>query len=230
VISGISSMAMSKVLAELSQRYEKSSGQAVSVLAVGGVDAARRVEHGEGFDFVVLAADAIERLSAAGRVDAASRTDLARSDIAVAVPAGAARPDLSSEATLRQAILSGGTIGYSTGPSGTHLLRLFERWRIAERIAPRMVQAPPGVPVGALVARGEASLGFQQSSEFIDVAGIDVVGLLPPEIRMTTVFTGAVCTASREPAATRALLAYLASAEGEATKRRHGMEPATSPS
>src|SRR3954451_23994392 len=95
VISGISSMAMSKVLAELSQRYENSSGQAVSVLAVGGVDAARRVEHGEVFDFVVLAAEAIERLSAAGRVDAASRTDLARSDIAVAVAAGATRPDLS---------------------------------------------------------------------------------------------------------------------------------------
>ena len=105
-------------------------------------------------------------------------------------------------------------------------MRLFERWGIVDTVAPRIVQASPGLPVGTLVARGEVELGFQQLSELLHVQGIDVVGLLPPEIQAATVFSAAVCIASSCPAATRALLSFLASPETVATKRRHGMEPA----
>jgi molybdate transport system substrate-binding protein len=196
------------------------------MVAVGGVDAARRVADGEGFDFVVLAADAIEQLAAGGRVDPGSRTDLARSAVAIAVAAGATRPDVSTESTIRDALMRARSIGYSTGPSGAHLIRLFERWGIADAIAPRIVQAPPGIPVGTLVARGDVELGFQQLSELMHVPGIDVIGLLPPEIQVSTVFSGAVCTASNRPAAAKALLSFLASPDADAAKRRHGMEPA----
>src|SRR5438034_11019797 len=92
-ITGISSMAMRHVLAELGDAYEQQSGQPVAIVSVGGVDAARRVADGEGFDFVVLAADAIAQLAAGGRVDPGSRTDLARSGVAIAVATGAPRPD-----------------------------------------------------------------------------------------------------------------------------------------
>ena len=148
-----------------------SRGNRSRSLSVGGVDAARRVSDGEPFDFVVLAADAIEKLAAAGRVDPGSRTDLARSGVAIAVAAGASRPDIGTESALRDAVLHARSIGYSTGPSGTHLVRLFERWGIAEAIAPRIVQASPGVPVATLVARGEVELGFQQLSELMQRAG-----------------------------------------------------------
>src|SRR5947209_7618166 len=120
-LTGISSMATCHVLAELVDAYEQQSGQAVAVVAVGGVDAARRVKDGEAFDFVVLATDAIERLTAVGRVDPESRTDLARSAVAIAVAAGATRPDISNESALRDAVLRAAGIGYSTGPSGAHL-------------------------------------------------------------------------------------------------------------
>ena len=225
-ITGISSMAMRHVLAELAAAYEHRSGHPVVIVSVSGVDAARRVEGGEAFDLVVLAADAIEKLASDGRVDRRSRIDLARSAVAIAVAAGATRADVSSEAAIRDAVLRARSIGYSTGPSGAHLLRLFERWGIAEAIAPRIVQAPPGTPVGMLVARGDVELGFQQLSELMHAPGIDVIGLLPPEIQVTTVFSAAVCTASNCPAAAAALLAFLASPENDATKRRHGMEPA----
>jgi molybdate transport system substrate-binding protein len=225
-ITGISSMAMRHVLAELSDAYERQSGQPVAIISVGGVDAARRVADGEGFDFVVLAADVIEQLAAGGRVDPASRTDLAGSAVAIAVAAGATRPDVSSESAIREAVLRARTVGYSTGPSGTHLVRLFERWGIADTIAPRIVQAPPGIPVGTLVARGDVELGFQQLSELMHLPGIDVAGPLPPEIQALTVFSAAICTASRCPAAAKALLSFLASSESDATKRRHGMESA----
>jgi molybdate transport system substrate-binding protein len=226
VITGISSMAMRQVLNELADAYEQRSQQPVSVVAVGGVDAARRVGEGEAFDFVVLAANAIEKLAASGRVHPGSRIDLARSGVAIAVPAGTARPDIGSEAAIRDAVLHARSIGYSTGPSGVHLTRLFERWGIADTIASRIVQAPPGVPVATLAASGDVELCFQQLSELLGLPGIDVVGPLPPEIQLITLFSAAVCSASGRGAATRATLAFLASAEGDAAKRRYGMEPA----
>jgi len=226
VITGISSMAMRHVLAELGDVYERHARQRVVIVSVGGVEAARRVQDGEAFDFVVLAADAIERLADGGRVDPSSRTDLARSGVAIAVAAGAPRPHIGSESAIRDAVLKARSIGYSTGPSGAHLVRLFERWGIADAIAPRLVQASPGLPVGTLVARGDVELGFQQLSELMHLPGIDVIGRLPPEIQVATVFSAAVCTASNCPAAAKALLSFLASPEADAAKRRHGMEPA----
>ncbi len=221
-ITGISSMATRALLAELTAAY----GQPVSIEAVGGVDAARRVQAGEAFDVVVLASDAIDKLVAAGRVVAASKVDLVHSGVAVAVPAGAAHPDIASEDAVKRAVLAAPTLGYSTGPSGVQLGKLFERWGIAEQIAPRLVQAPPGVPVGALVARGEVALGFQQLSELMSLEGIDVIGPLPPAIQITTTFSAGVCAASTQPDAARALLAYLASPEVASIKQSHGMETA----
>jgi molybdate transport system substrate-binding protein len=220
-ITGISSMAMRHALTELADTYEQRSGQRVTVVSVGGVEAARRVDEGEAFDFVVLAADAIERLASAGCLDPASRTDLARSGMAIAVKAGVPRPDLGSEAAIRVALLRARGIGYSTGPSGVHVLGLFERWGIADAIAQRLVQAPPGIPVGTLVAQGTVELGFQQLSELMHVPGVDVIGL-PAEIQVLTVFSAAVCTASTRPAAARGFLSFLASPEADAAKRRHG--------
>lgn len=225
-IDGISSMAMRHVLTELAEAYAQRAGRQVSVVSVGGVEAARRVRDGAAFDFVVLAAGAIEQLVRDGCVERGSRTDLARSDVAIAVAAGAPRPDVGRESDVRDAVLRARTIGYSTGPSGTHLAGLFARWGIANTVAPRIVQAPPGVPVGALVARGEVELGFQQLCELMHLPGIDVVGRLPPEIQVTTVFAAAICATAKHPDVTRALLAFLASPEADAAKRRHGMQPA----
>ena len=219
-------MAMRHVLAELVDTYGQRTGESLTIVSVGGVDAARRVGAGEAFDFVVLAADAIEQLAAGGRVDPDSRVDLARCGVAMAVAAGAPRPDLSSEAAVRRAVLHAGSIGYSTGPSGAHFKRLVERWGIADAVAPRMVQASPGIPVGTLVARGEVELGFQQLSELIGEEGIELLGTLPPEVQAVTIFSAAVCSASTRPDAARAALSFLAAREADAVKRRHGMEPA----
>jgi molybdate transport system substrate-binding protein len=226
MIRGISSMATKPVLADLTAAYAARSGVAVQIESVGGVDAARRVGAGEVFDVVLLADDAIDKLIASGHLAADSKTAVVRSSVAVAVRAGAPRPDLSSEAAVRQAVLQAPTLGYSTGPSGVALARLFGRWGIAQAIAPRIVQAPPGVPVGALIARGDVALGFQQLSELMHLQGVDVVGPLPPAIQIETTFAAASCTQSTHAAAVRHLLAYLASPETAATKRRHGMEPA----
>jgi molybdate transport system substrate-binding protein len=219
-------MATRHVLIELAEAYRARSGHAVTIESMGGVDALRRLQQGESFDFVVLADEAIEKLALDGCVDGSTRTPLARSGIAVAVASGAPRPEIGGESAVRSAVLRARTIGYSTGPSGAYLKRLFERWAIAEEIAPRVVQAPPGVPVASLVARGDVELGFQQLSELMHVPGIDVLGPLPPEIQAITVFSAAVCEAATQRDGAKALLAFLASADADDAKRRHGLEPA----
>jgi molybdate transport system substrate-binding protein len=224
-LSGLSSMATKHVLADLSRDYVRKTGQRVSVTSMGGVDAAARVRAGERCDFVVLAADAIASLEAEGLVVSGTRADVARSGIAVAVAAGAPEPDISSESAVRDAVMKAKAIGFSTGPSGSHLGRLFEKWGIAESVRPRLKQAPPGVPVGALLARGEADLGFQQLSELIHLDGITLLGPLPAGIQATTTFSGALCTTSERAQETRAWLAFLTSTETTACKQRHGMSP-----
>ncbi|GAA4333095.1 molybdate ABC transporter substrate-binding protein [Pigmentiphaga soli] len=222
----ISSMATRPLLNDLIGQYAQKSGLQATLEAVGGVDAAKRVQAREAFDAVVLASNVIDTLIAEGKVVAGSRVDLVRSGIAVAVPAGAPRIDIGSEQAVREAVLAARTVGYSTGPSGTYITQLFERWGVADQIKSRIVRPPPGVPVGSLIAKGEVELGFQQLSELMNVAGIEVLGPLPPEIQSMTVFSAGIAATSAQQAAVRDMLAFMASAETAEVKRDNGMEPA----
>lgn len=222
----ISSMATRALLAELVARQQDGGGPAVESLAIGGVDAAKRVRAGEVWDVVALASNAIDALIAEGHLLAGSRVDLVRSGVAVAVREGAPRPDLRDEAALRSAVAAARSVGYSTGPSGVALAALFERWGLGEALKARIVTPPPGTAVATLVARGEVELGFQQLSEMLGVPGITIAGPLPAAVQITTLFSAGIGARSSRPEAARALIASLAEPATAAIKRRHGMEPA----
>jgi molybdate transport system substrate-binding protein len=227
VIRVVSSMATRRLLGDLVAAFSATRpGTEVVVESMGGVDAARRVAAGEPFDGVVLAAGALEQLIAQGHVLPDSRLDVVKSPMAAAVRSGEAHPALATEEAVRQAVLSARRIGYSTGPSGDHLLTLLERWGIAAPVKDRLVQARPGTPVASLVAGREVDLGFQQLSELLNVDGVDVVGLLPDVIQGTTIFAAGIARASTQAAATREFLAFIASPAVTGIKRQHGMEPA----
>ena len=220
----ISSMATRLLLAELAEQWQQATGIAAVIESVGGLDAAKRVQAGEAFDGVVLAGDAIDKLIASGHVVAGSRVDLVSSSVAVAVKAGALLPDISSEAALRSAVLAAPTIGYSTGPSGVAIIALFERWGLTQTLQSRIVQTPPGVPVGTLVARGELALGFQQLSELMHLPGISVVGKLPEPVGITTIFSIAACATVKNRNELSRFAAFMASSSAVQVKLKHGMQ------
>jgi len=222
----ISSMATRELLKELATRFQRATSNEVVTEAAGGVDVAKRVRAGEACDVVVLARDVIDKLIAEGKLLTGSRVDLVNSGVAIAVRAGARRPDISSEEAVKHAVLAAKSVSYSTGPSGTHLEKTFERWGILADIRSRIQVPPPGVPVGSLVASGAVELGFQQLSELKNLAGIDVIGALPPAIQTITTFSGGVSANSSQPELARTLLVYMAAPSVADVKQQHGMDAA----
>lgn len=220
----IASMAPRRLLQSIIAGYASATGPTVSLEAVGGVDAARRVREGEAFDLVALASDALEKLEREGHIIAGSLKPFARSPMAMAAPAGAPRYETSEEG-VKQALLGARAIGCSTGPSGDHLLTLMRRWGVEITLAPRLVKAAPGVPVAALLARGDVDLGFQQLSELLGEPGIEIVGVLAPSIQSTTIFAVGVGRQATDPEAASALRDHIASQAVEEEVRSHGMEP-----
>jgi molybdate transport system substrate-binding protein len=226
-LKGISSMATREVLAQLCAAYAKQSGVSVQIASVGGVDAAKRVAAGEAFDVVILASDAIDKLIAAGHLLAGSRVDLVKSPIAVAIQSGAARADISSAQSLKDAILKARSISYSTGPSGVYLAQLFEKMGMGDLVKAKTVVPPPGVPVGSLVAKGEVELGFQQLSELINLQGIELLGQLPDEVAFITTFSAGIPSSSHEISreAVAQFLSFVNSQQAISIKQSQGMTP-----
>ena len=184
-----------------------------------------RLQRGESADVVIMVRAALDGLVKQGRVVAGSQTDLVRSRIGMAVRAGAPVPDISSVEGFKRALLGARSIAYSDSASGMYLSKeLFQRLGIDAEVAPksRMI---PATPVGLIVARGEAEIGFQQLSELLPVAGIRVVGPIPDPVQKITVFAAGVAVAARSPAAARRLIEYLSSEEAWPAIRRAGMEP-----
>ncbi len=228
-LTGVSSMASRQVLTALAEQWRVISGQSLSLIAAGGIDVAKRIRAGEEFDLVFLANDALTSLQDEGFLLTGSLRPLMRSGIALAVRDGDALPDISSEEALRSTVLAAPSIGYSTGPSGSALLALFQRWGVVDTLKDRLVQAPAGVPVGQLVAQGKVAIGFQQRSEPMGLAGITLVASLPDTVQIDTVFSGAIARSCRDverQAQATAVLEFMASAKAGPVITHYGMKPA----
>jgi molybdate transport system substrate-binding protein len=233
-IKMLSSMATKPLLSALVNAYTAEQAMTstneknayIALQSDGGVNVVKRVTSGETADWLVLASDAVANLAEKGFVDAASAVDLFESSMAVAMPDGATAVDIGSEAALKRVVLDAESIGYSTGPSGAHLMRVFARWGITADIAAKLVQAPPGVPVGAMLQQGRVALGFQQLSELQDVSGIKVLGELPSSVQSVTTFAMAMLTQSDHIHAYARWREFVVSPARAETIRTHGMQPA----
>lgn len=222
-IKVMASAAFREAYLELLPEFERTTGHTVSNTWVPSVQMMNRLKGGETVDLVIMSAASLDELIKAGIIG--ERFDLAKSGVGVAVRAGAPRPDISSGEALKRAVLAAKSIVYSTGPSGIYLTGLFQRMGIAGEIKSRVKQVQ-GEPAGAVVARGEAEIGFQQMSELLPVAGIDLIGPLPPEVQQITVFSAGLHARAREPDAARTLVKHLTAPAAASVIRKKGMEPA----
>jgi len=223
-----------QVYAELGPAFERATGHRLVTTrgpSMGDSPEAipTRLSRGETADVVILDGGAADELAKQGIVRAGSKIDLAKSQIGMVVRAGAAKPNISSVEAFKRTLLDAASIAYSDSGSGTYLsTTLFAKLGVADQVArkSRKVRGPPsGEPVAAVVARGEAEIGFQQVSELIHVAGVTFVGALPADLQPGFSFVGAITTAARQPDAALALLRFLASADAASTILKNGLTP-----
>jgi molybdate transport system substrate-binding protein len=224
--------------AELGPAFERATGHHLVTMrgpSLGDSPEAipNRLAQGQAADVVIIDGGAVDELARRDLVRADSKVDLARSLIGMVVREGAAKPDISSVESFRNTLLAAKSIAYSDSSSGTYLsTKLFSRLGIADQIAgkSRKVQGPPaGEPVAAVVARGEAEIGFQQVSELIHVPGVTLVGTLPDEVQLATFFAGALTRTAQQPEAATALIRFLSSAEAAPVITKAGLAPLAKP-
>jgi molybdate transport system substrate-binding protein len=215
---------------ELVPQYERASGNTVvtargSSMGDSPTSIPGRIRRGEAVDVFIMVGDALDDLLKAGKVVPGSRVDLARSLMGMAVRAGAPKPDIGSVEAFKRAMLAAKSVAYSESASGVYLsTKLFPRLGIADIMAPKSRKVI-GEPVGAAVARGEAEIAFQQMSELRPVPGIDIVGPLPPDLQVVTIFSAGIATSAKDANAARGLIAFLASPAAAGAIEKSGMEP-----
>ena len=184
-----------------------------------------RLARGEPADVVILAGPALVDLVKAGRIASDSTVELARAKIGLAVKAGAPKPDISTLAGLKAALLAARSVVYSTSASGVYLTTtLFPQLGIAERLK-KTGHARPNEPAGAVVARGDADLALQQISELKPVNGIDIVGPIPDAVQLITPFSAGITVNAAHVEAAKALIDFMTTAPAAAIIRASGMEP-----
>jgi len=222
------------VYSELGPAFERASGhRLVTTRGPSMGDSPEsiptRLGRGEKADVVILDGKAADALAARGLVRADTKVVLARSLVGMVVRSGAPKPDIASVDALKRALLAAKSIAYSDSGSGTYLATtLFPKLGVAGELAgkSRKVRGPPsGEPVAAVVARGEAEIGFQQVSELIHVPGVDFVGAIPAQLQPGFTFAGALSATAQEPDAGRALIKFLGSADAAAAITKAGLAP-----
>jgi molybdate transport system substrate-binding protein len=223
-----------QVYSELGPSFERTSGHRLVTTrgpSMGDSPEAipARLARGEAADIVIIDEKSVDELGKRGLLRPDSKISLARSLIGMVVRAGAAGPDISSVEALRTTLLTAKSIAYSDSRSGAYLsTTLFPKLGIADQVAGKMrkVRGPPsGEPVAAVVARGEAEIGFQQVSELIHVPGVTFVGTIPSEVQPMTFFAGALTSATKEPEMGTALIRFLASSEAAPVISKAGLTP-----
>jgi len=213
-------------LEALAPAFERETGHKLALKFDLAAAIKRRIEAGEDFDLAIITTAGIDDLAKQGKVDAATRTNIARSGVGIGIRAGAPRPDISTPDALKHALLAAKSIAWAKeGASGTYFAGVVQRMGIAEQIKPKLNLGTSGAHVGELLVKGQAELGALLVNELLAVPGVEVLGPLPAELQNYTVFTTGVSTGSKESAAAKALIKFLSSPAAAAVYKSKGQEP-----
>src|SRR4051812_1050471 len=215
-------------LEDLTAKFEKTSGHRVSITWGTGAGLAKRIQAGEQADLLVLTKQGLDTLSKDGKVAAGTERNFASSMLAVAIKKGAARPDISTPAAFKATMLKAKTIAYPDpaggGLSGVYFAQIAEKMGFAEQLKSK-AKFPPDNFAGKLVANGEAEFAIMQKPELISEEGVEILGSVPAEINVTTVFSVGLSNDAKQGGASMELLKYLETPEAAAVFKRDGLDP-----
>jgi molybdate transport system substrate-binding protein len=227
-IKVMSTVAMSATLDELKAKFETATGNEVTIVYSLIADLRKRIQEGETADVMILSRAALDELQGQGKVASGSIVNLASSYVAIAVRAGAAKPDIGSVEALKRTLLDAKSIVYADpakgGASGVYFAKVLDRLGIADQMKPKTILVP-GAQAAEIVAKGEAEMGVAQASEIVPIAGALLVGPLPGDLNNVTVFAAGIGPASKDPAAAKALIQYVTGPVGAGVLKSKGMEP-----
>jgi molybdate transport system substrate-binding protein len=221
----ICTMSCKEALIELVPVFEREKACAVDITYGSGPELAKKISGGLQADIFVGPEEFSGPLIKEGRLVESSRTAFAHSAAALAVKAGAPRPDISSPQKLKEALLAAKAICYSRGASGIHFEQACEKLGIADVVAAKLVKPRPGEMVGPVLVRGEADIGVQQPAELLPVQGIEIIGPLPPELRQTIVYGATVFTGSTQREGNQAFVDFMRSPAAREVLRHTGLDP-----
>ena len=224
--SGAFTAAYLALIPRLEQLTGKKLVTAATSIGTGENSIPNRLRRRESVDVVIVADTVLRGFIKEGLIVADSYTPLARSAIGMAVRKGASKPDIRSVDALTSTLLQARSIAYSASVSGEYLTNeLLQRLGIADRVLPKCRRIEGGERVGAVIARGEAEIGFQQISELLPVPGIDHITPLPPEVQKLSIFSAGVAATTSDSDAARAVIAFLSSLDASESIKNSGLEP-----
>ena len=225
--SGVFTAPFLALIPQLERMSGKKMVTASTSIGTGENSIPNRLKRGEVVDVVIVADEVLREFIAAGLVLASSYTPLVRSIIGLAVRAGAPKPELGSAEALKRTLLAAKSVAYSASVSGKYLTtELYQRLGIADAMLPRSRMIGGGERCGAVVARGEAEICFQQMSELLPVPGIAHITPLPAEVQKISLFSAGVAATSPDQDAARSIIAFLSSAQSVEAITKSGLEPA----
>jgi molybdate transport system substrate-binding protein len=224
----LASAALKAAYLELIPQFERQTGHKVTADWSSSQVIKKRIEAGEAADVVIVASvlgrSLADELTKEGKLTG-TPVVFATSGVGVAVRAGAPAPDISSVDAVKTALVGAKTIAHSAGASGAYMVDMLQKLGVYDQVRSKTVVAQPSEPVGEVVARGDAEIGFQQISELLPVKGIQYVGPLPAEIQSITVFSGGIHSGTKDEAAAKALMTFLSTRPATLSLAKHGLQP-----
>jgi molybdate transport system substrate-binding protein len=220
------SNALKTTIEELAPQFEKASGNKLVIEFGAAAEIKTAIEKGAPVDVAILTSAVTDDLIKEGKLTAAGRADIARAGAGVAARKGAPKPDISTTEGFKHAMLEAKSIAYvAAGATAPYILGVFDRLGIADQVKPKLKPQPTSNPAAKAVANGEAELGITQISEILPYAGAELVGPMPPELQLYTVFPAAVAANTKEADAAKALIKFLASPAATAVLKAKGLSP-----
>jgi molybdate transport system substrate-binding protein len=224
-ITILTSQGVLSAVKDLAPAFERATGHKVVITSESGGALMQKINSNTPADLVAQGPDVVDDLIQKGKVAAGSRVDLARAGVGVAVKAGAPKPDISTTDAFKRTMLEAKSIVYAkTGFSGVYAAKVMERLGIADQIRSKTMLVE-GIPVAAIVAKGDAEIGLQQINVILPIPGADYIGPLPPELQGYVPFALGLLAISKEPAIAMAFAKFATAPENAALIRKGGMEP-----